>query len=70
MEATAIRQLSMLAGWSGISHSDIFEGHVGIAFLERLDTNKYTNKFAGYQQTGAHQGGGRMLQFLRIFWVF
>jgi hypothetical protein len=32
-------------------------------FSRSLDTNKYTNKFAGYQQTLAHQGEGYMLQF-------
>ena len=36
-------------------------------FWGSFDTNKYTNKFAGYQQTAAHYGEGRMLQFIFIF---
>jgi hypothetical protein len=53
MESAAIRQLSRLGGWLGIPHSDVFK-HVGITPPRDSDTNKYTNKFAGYQQTAAH----------------
>jgi hypothetical protein len=33
-------------------------------FSKGFDTNKYTNKFGGYQQTAALYGEERMLQFL------
>jgi len=39
-------------------------------FLRTFDTNKYTNKFCGYQQTTAHYGEERTLQFLCISGVF
>jgi hypothetical protein len=49
VEAAAVRKLSGLGGGLGIPHSDVFE-RVGIASPQVSDTNK----FAGYQQTGAH----------------